>query len=90
MIWERNTNGQIEGNKKVTCKRVVWSVHLSGQALCLISATCPIFLLNSFLTFLLGFMGEGLSVLHVCVYGSMSAATGVRPWAGKPMYPWCQ
>lgn len=39
-----------------------WSVHLCGRDLCLITAVCPVFLLNSV------FLGEELLILCACVF----------------------
>lgn len=64
---------------------VCWSVHLSDNALHLISTVCPIYLLNSFLT--IPWMRDWGMQGARHVHGHLSAATGVRPQVGGPMCP---
>lgn len=66
-----------------SCVNGCWWVYLSGHSLCLISAVCPIFLLNPFLAL---FLVEGFVFgMCTCVYGDLGAATGVGPWVGGPV-----
>lgn len=65
-----------------------WSVHLSSHALHPISAISPVFLLNIFLTLLLGERPSGGVCLHAsaCVSGSEMGGRG--EWWPRPAAEW--